>query len=76
MFTAIVCALLFYPVVFGSLRLAARLLGWTLRLVLGIVLLPVWLVLIAFGGIFVAFQALLPFALIALLFSLFNSEEC
>jgi hypothetical protein len=75
MFTAIVCALLFYPIVIGSLRLAARLLGWTLRMVMGIVLFPVWLVLIVFGGIFVAFQALLPFALIALLISMFVPEQ-
>lgn len=47
MFTAIVCALLVFPIVFGSLRFAARLVGWTLRFVLGVVLLPVWLVIMA-----------------------------
>ena len=75
MFTAVVCVLLFFPIVLGSLRLAARLVGCTLRFVLGVVLLPVWLVIMAVCGLAVAFHVLLPFALIALAISLFAPEN-
>ena len=51
MLTAIVLAFFVLPVVAGVMKLAMRLLGWTLQLVVGIVLLPVWIVVALVGGL-------------------------
>ena len=75
MFTAIVLAFFVLPVVAGMMKLAMRLLGWTLQLVVGIVLLPVWIVVALVGGLAAASQLLLPLFLVFLAISVFLPED-
>lgn len=75
MFTAIVLAFFVLPVVAGVMKLAMRLLGWTLQLVVGIVLLPVWIVVALVGGLAAASQLLLPLFLVFLAISVFLPED-
>jgi hypothetical protein len=57
------------------MKLAMRLLGWTLQLVVGIVLLPVWIVVALVGGLAAASQLLLPLFLVFLAISVFLPED-
>lgn len=75
MLTAIVLAFFVLPVVAGVMKLAMRLLGWTLQLVVGIVLLPVWIVVALVGGLAAASQLLLPLFLVFLVISVFLPED-
>ena len=75
MLTAIVLAFFVLPVVAGAMKLAMRLLGWTLQLVVGIVLLPVWIVVALVGGLAAASQLLLPLFLVFLAISVFLPED-
>ena len=75
MLTAIVLAFFVLPVVAGVMKLAMRLLGWTLRLVVGIFLLPLWIVVAVIGGLAAASQLLLPLFLVFLAISVFLPEE-
>ncbi|MBQ1840271.1 MAG: hypothetical protein II128_02925 [Atopobiaceae bacterium] len=75
MLTAIVLAFFVLPVVAGVMKLAMRLLGWTLQLVVGIVLLPVWIVVALVGGLAAASQLLLPLFLVFLAISVFLPED-
>ncbi|MDI9590963.1 MAG: hypothetical protein QM302_08020 [Acidobacteriota bacterium] len=70
---AVLC-LVGLPVVAWVLRLALRVFGWTLRLALGVLLMPLWIGILLFGGIALAVPLLAPLALIWLLFSLLGSE--
>lgn len=70
--------LMVMPVAFWALGLLFRVLGWTLRLgfsILGVFLMPLWLVLMAFGGVAMALRFALPLALVWLVFSAFNTES-
>lgn len=77
MFTAIILAEVFFglaviPAIAWVLGLVLRVFGWTLKAMLsllGILLLPVWLVVMLVGGIAVAARLLVPVALLWLLFS-------
>lgn len=75
MLTAIVLAFFVLPVVAGVMKLAMRLLGWTLRLAVGIFLLPLWIVVGIVGGLAAATQLLLPLFLVFLAISVFLPEE-
>ena len=75
MLTAIVLAFFVLPVVAGAMKLAMRLLGWTLQLAVGIFLLPLWIVIALVGGLAAAAQLLLPLFLVFLLISVFLPEE-
>jgi hypothetical protein len=75
MLTAIVLAFFVLPVVAGVMKLAMRLLGWTLRLAVGIFLLPLWIVVAVIGGLAAASQLLLPLFLVFLAISVFLPEE-
>jgi hypothetical protein len=75
MLTAIVLAFFVLPAVAGVMKLAMRLLGWTLQLVVGIVLLPVWIVVALVGGLAAASQLLLPLFLVFLAISVFLPED-
>jgi hypothetical protein len=75
MLATIVLVLVVYMVAFGALKLAMRLLGWTLRMAVRIALLPLWVVLAVLRGAAFAFGALIPFALIAFLVGLLFSES-
>ena len=74
MLTAIVLAFFVLPVVAGVMRLAMRLLGWTLRLTVGIILLPLWIMVAVVGGLAAATQLLLPLVLVGLVISIFLPE--
>ncbi len=75
MLTAIVLAFFVLPVVAGVMKLAMRLLGWTLRLAVGIFLLPLWIVVAVIGGLAAASQLLFPLFLVFLAISVFLPEE-
>lgn len=74
MFTAIVLAFFVLPVVAGAMKFALRLAGWTLRMALGIVLLPLWIVVAATCGLALALRWLLPLMLVAFVLSLVFDE--
>lgn len=66
------------PVAAWVLGLVFRVLGWTMRVmfsVLGIFLLPVWLLLMGLGGLALAARFLIPMALVWLLASTVFSAE-
>ena len=74
MFTAIVLAFFVLPVVAGMMKFALRLVGWTLRMALGIVLLPLWIVVAVTCGLALAVRWLLPLMLVAFVLSLVFDE--
>ncbi len=66
------------PVVALVLGLMFRVLGWTLRIVfsvLGVLLLPVWLILMVVGGVAAAAHLLIPAALVLFVGSMLVGEE-
>lgn len=75
MFTAIVLAFFVLPVLAGTMEFALRLAGWTLRVVLGIVLLPLSIVVAVTYGLAVALRWLLPLMLVAIVLSCVFDEE-
>lgn len=82
MFTAIILAEVFFglaviPALAWVMGLVLRVFGWTLRAMLsllGILLLPLWLVVMAVGGIALAIRLLAPVALLVLAFSVLAPE--
>ena len=74
MFTAIVLAFFVLPVIAGMMKFALRLVGWTLRVALGIVLLPLWIVVAVTCGLALAVRWLLPLMLVAFVLSLVFDE--
>ena len=74
MFTAIVLFFFVLPVVAGAMKFALRLVGWTLSVVLGVVLLPVWIMVAVVCGLAFAMRWLLPIMLVIFVASLFSPE--
>ena len=72
--TLIVFACVVVPAAAWALKLAFRIAGWTLRMVLGVLLLPVWIILAVVGGLAAATQVLLPFLIIAFVIGLIAPE--
>lgn len=75
MFTLIVLAFFVIPAMVGAMKLALRLLGWTLRMTLSIFLLPVWIVILLVGGLASAAAALAPLAIVAFLIMLLVPQD-
>ena len=63
------------PALAWMLRVTFQVFGWTLRMVLGLLLLPLWIVLALAGGVALAIRALLPIALVLFVVSLFVPER-
>ena len=63
----IVFACVVLPALAWALGLVFRIFGWTLRMVFGLLLAPLWIVLALVGGLAAACQALVPLALVALI---------
>lgn len=47
-----------------------KVLGWTMRMVFGVLLLPVWIVGLCIGGLALSLQFLIPVALVFFIISL------
>ena len=75
MITAIVLFFFVLPVVAGAMKFALRLVGWTLSVVLGVVLLPAWIVVAVVCGLAFAMRWLLPILLVVFVISLFAPES-
>ncbi len=77
MFSAIVlfvCAYASLSVVVWLMGLAFRVVGWTLRTVLSVALLPVWLLVALISGLGVALKLCFPLALVLIFIGLFAPE--
>lgn len=70
----IVFACVVLPALAWVMGLVFKIFGWTMRMVFGVLLLPVWIVLALFGGLALAAQVLIPLALVAFVLSLFFDE--
>lgn len=75
MFTAIVLAFFVFPALAWSMRLACRLLGWTLRAVACVVLLPLWIVAFLLGGIAIGLKVIAPIAIVLAILSMLVPEN-
>ena len=78
MFTLAVLAIVAFaviPAVAWALGLAFRILGWTMRMVFGVLLLPLWIVIAVVGGLAAAAHALIPIMLIVFVLSLIIPES-
>lgn len=62
------------PAAAWVLGLMFRVLGWTMRMIFGVLLLPLWIVLFVLGGLALAAQIVIPIALIVFVISLFVPE--
>lgn len=55
-------------------NLTFRIMGWTLRMIFGVLLFPLWIVLALAGGIALAAQVLIPIAVVFFVGSLIFSD--
>ena len=62
----IVFACVVLPALAWAVGLVFRIFGWTLRMVFGLLLAPLWIVIALIGGLALACQAIIPLALVAL----------
>lgn len=62
------------PAVAWVIGLTFRIIGWTMRMVFGVLLLPLWIVLFVLGGLALAAQIVIPLALMVFVISLFVPE--
>ena len=63
------------PAIGWAIRLTCRIVGWTLRMALGIFLAPLWIVILLAGGLAVAARALLPLVIVWYLVSMIFAED-
>ena len=69
-----IMAFVVIPAFVWVLELVCRLVGWTMRMVFGVLLLPVWIMLAVVGGLAFALKALLPIAVVLFVLSLLVPE--
>lgn len=62
------------PAAAWVLGLMFRVLGWTMRMIFTVLLLPLAIVFFVMGGIALAAEILVPLALVVFVLSLFTSE--
>lgn len=62
------------PAIAWVLGLTFKVIGWTMRMVFGVLLLPLWIVLFLLGGLALAAQIVIPIGLIVFVISLFVPE--
>ncbi len=78
MLTLTAIAILVFVVVPASawvLGLMFRVLGWTMRMVFSVLLLPLWIVLFVLGGVAAAAQIVIPIALVILVLSMLAPQN-
>ena len=63
------------PAVAWVMGLAFRLFGWTMRMVFGVLLLPLWIVMAVIGGLAFAARAIIPIAVVMFIISLLVPEN-
>ncbi len=71
----IVFACVVLPALAWAVRLVFRIFGWTMRMVFGVLLAPLWIVLALAGGLVFALQAVIPIALVVFFISLLTPES-
>lgn len=71
----VVFACVVMPALAWALGLVFRIFGWTMRMVFGVLLMPLWIVLAVIGGLAFALQALIPIALVVFVLSLLVPEH-
>lgn len=63
------------PAIGWAIRLTCQIVGWTLRMALGIFLAPLWIVILLVGGLAVAAHALIPLAIVWFVLSMIFAES-
>ena len=71
----VVFACVVMPALAWALSLVFRIFGWTMRMVFGVLLMPLWIVLAVMGGLAFAVQAIVPIALVIFVVSLLVPEN-
>lgn len=69
-----VCAYAALSVVVWLMGLVFKIVGWSLRMVLSIALLPVWILVAVIGGLGAALHLLFPVAIVLILIGMFVPE--
>ena len=62
------------PLVGWVFKLGFHLIGWSMRLVFGVLLLPLWIVIAVVGGLAAAGSVLIPIAIVFVVLSMINAE--
>ena len=78
MFTLAVLAIMAFvvlPALAWVIGMVFRVFGWTMRMVFGVLLMPLWIVLALVGGLAFAAQAIVPIALVVFLVSMLVPES-
>ena len=70
-----IMAFVVLPALAWVIGMVFRVFGWTMRLVFGVLLMPLWIVLALVGGLAFAAQAIVPIALVVFLVSMFVPES-
>lgn len=63
------------PAVMWVMGLVFRMIGWTMRMVFGVLLLPLWIVMADIGGLAFAARAIIPIAVVMFIISLLVPEN-
>ena len=63
------------PALAWAVGLVFRIFGWTMRMVFGVLLLPLWILFALIGGLAVAAQALIPIAIVLFVLSIITAEN-
>ncbi|MBQ9317715.1 MAG: hypothetical protein IJ203_12950 [Atopobiaceae bacterium] len=63
------------PALAWVIGMVFRVFGWTMRMVFGVLLMPLWIVLALVGGLAFAAQAIVPIALVVFLVSMLVPES-
>ena len=64
-----IMAFVVLPALAWVIGMVFRVFGWTMRMVFGVLLMPLWIVLALVGGLAFAAQAIVPIALVVFLVS-------
>ncbi len=70
-----IMAFVVLPALAWVIGMVFRVFGWTMRMVFGVLLMPLWIVLALVGGLAFAAQAIVPIALVVFLVSMFVPES-
>ena len=63
------------PAAMWVMGLAFRVIGWTMRMVFGVLLMPLWIVMAVIGGLAFAARAIIPIAVVMFIISLLVPEN-
>lgn len=70
-----IMAFVVLPALVWVIGMVFRVFGWTMRMVFGVLLMPLWIVLALVGGLAFAAQAIVPIALVVFLVSMLVPES-